>query len=139
MVSTIVGTFTVSDKLIMHSRLYRLVWNMAMTSTEINRLFMYSSVRLVKEIMLMLTDSSDWWKVEEGVHSITQSDHINPLAPGVSVDVIIHGAGQEVNLPAGRAGGEVGHSNTAVEAAGAGHGPGTLIASVTLVDVQPRT
>ena len=63
---------------------------MAMTSTEINRLFMYSSVRLVKEIMLMLTDSSDWWKVEGGVHSVTQSDHINALAPGVSVDVIIH-------------------------------------------------
>ena len=94
-----------------------------MTFTETNRLFMYSSVRLVMEIMLMLTDS-DWWKVfptEGGVHSVTQSGHINPLAPGVSVDVIIHGAGQEVNLPAGRAGEEVGHSNTAVEAEGAGH------------------
>ena len=100
---------------------------------------MYSSVRLVKEIMLMLTDSSDWWKVEGGVHSVPQSDHINALAPGVSVDVIIHGAGHEVNLPAGRAGEEVGHSNTAVEADGAGHGPGALIASVNLVEVQPRT
>ena len=87
----------------------------------------------------MLTDSSDWWKVEGGVHSVTQSDHINALAPGVSVDVIIHGAGHEVNLPAGRAGEEVGHSNTAVEADGAGHGPGALIASVNLVEVQPRT
>ena len=85
--------------------------------------------------MLFLTDSSDWW-----MHSV--------MAPVVSIDVINLGAGEEVHLPAGRAGDKVGHSNTragkdgnlaAVEADGAGHGPGALIASVKLADVQPRT
>ena len=72
------------------------------------------------EVMLLLiecqvlTDSRGWWKLfpmVENVHSVTQSDRSYPLAPGATVEVIIHKAGEEVHLPAGSAGDELGHSN----------------------------
>ena len=97
-----------------------------------NRLFM--CVRLVIEIMLFLTDRQVSPTVEGDVHSV--------MAPVVSDVVINHGAGEEDHLPAGRAGDEVGHSNTGAGKDGnlaAMEADGTLIASDKLADMQTRT
>ena len=78
------------------------------------------------------------------VHSVKQSEIVRsyPLAP-------CDEAGEEVHLPTGSAGVELGLSNNqagkdvdlpaVVDADGTGHGSGARIAKVELVDVKPRT
>ena len=96
--------------------------------------------KLVTLIMLMVMPLP--------VHSVTQSARSYPLAHAAPVDVFIHEAGEEVHLPAGRAGDELGHSNiragkggdlsAVVEADDAGHGQGASIAKFVLEEVAPR-
>ena len=96
--------------------------------------------KLVTLIMLMVMPLP--------VHSVTQSARSYPLAHAAPVDCFIHEAGEEVHLPAGRAGDELGHSNiragkggdlsAVVEADDAGHGHGASIAKFVLEEVAPR-